>query len=135
METLAHDLLTQIKPIIELLIFGLNILSVVILLWGVLTAGIDFIKNECFPINTDHIRAARHNNFIRTYLGSFVLLSLEVLIAADIIESIINPTWQDIIRLASVVLIRTIISFFLHREIEDAMKTEIKDSVHGIEEK
>lgn len=134
MENLATDLLMHIKPFIELLILSLNILSIVILLWGVLTAGVDFIKNECLTFNTNHIRAARHNNFIRTYLGSFVLLSLEVLIAADIIESIINPTWQDIIKLASVVLIRTVISFFLHREIEDALKTEIKDSLHGMEE-
>lgn len=127
METLAHDLLLFVRPFIELFVFGLNMLSILILLWGVLTAGLDFIKNECLTLNTNHISAARHNNFIRTYLGSFVLLSLEVLIAADIIESILNPTWQDIIRLASVVIIRTVISYFLHREIEDAMEKELNN--------
>ncbi len=66
--------------------------------------------------------AARENNFIRNFLGSYVLLGLEILIAADIIETIIHPTFADIVRLAVVVVIRTVISYFLNMEIEKALK-------------
>ncbi|MGX7351462.1 hypothetical protein RU97_GL000878 [Enterococcus canis] len=119
MHDLAHSLMETLTPFFDLFILALNILSIVILLWGVLIAGWDFIVNECK--NRNRIEAARHNNLIKNYLGSYVLLSLEVLIAADIIESIINPTFQDIMKLALLVVIRTVISYFLHREIEDAL--------------
>ncbi|MCM2139754.1 DUF1622 domain-containing protein [Vagococcus fluvialis] len=52
------------------------------------------------------------------YLGSYVLLSLEVLIASDIIETILNPSIEDILILAGVVVIRTAISYFLGKEME-----------------
>ena len=54
----------------------------------------------------------------RMDLGGFVLLGLEILIVADIIETVVNPTVEDLIKLAAIVAIRTTISFFLHKEIE-----------------
>lgn len=50
-------------------------------------------------------------------LGGYILLSLEILVSAGIIESIIKPTLQDIFQLAALVVIRTIISYFLNKEI------------------
>nr|WP_143139998.1 DUF1622 domain-containing protein [Enterococcus haemoperoxidus] len=107
-------------PFFDLFILALNIFSIVVLIWGVIMAGIDFLKSE----RTDRNRVvmARQNNFIKSFLGSYILLSLEILIAADIIESIIKPTFQDILKLAILVVIRTVISYFLHKEIEDALK-------------
>ncbi|RCX14205.1 uncharacterized protein DUF1622 [Vagococcus fluvialis] len=55
---------------------------------------------------------------MKMYLGSYVLLSLEVLIASDIIETILNPSIEDILILAGVVVIRTAISYFLGKEME-----------------
>ncbi|MBK4757383.1 membrane protein [Enterococcus faecium] len=42
---------------------------------------------------------------------------MEILVSAGIIESIIKPTLQDIFQLAALVVIRTIISYFLNKEI------------------
>ena len=122
MEDLGHTLMHLAMPLFDIIIVFLNFLSILVLVWGVIIAGYDFIKSECSHAN--HVEAARHNNFIRNFLGSYVLLSLEILIAADIIESIINPTSADILRLAAVVVIRTVISYFLHREIQDALDNE-----------
>ena len=121
----AHTIMEIFRPMFEIIVVGLNFLSIIVLIWGVVISGYDFIRSE--TRHYDHVRAARHNNFIRNFLGSYVLLSLEILIAADIIESILNPTMEDIFRLAAVVVIRTIISFFLHREIQDALDTEEED--------
>ena len=55
---------------------------------------------------------------IKNDLGAYVLFSLEVLIAADIVESIIKPTFEDIGKLAALVVIRTVISYFLGKEID-----------------
>ena len=120
MHNLADSLMTGANPIFDFIVVCLNFLHFVIV-WGVLIAGIDFVRYEL--TEKDRLVAARENNFIRNYLGSYVLLGLEILIAADIIETIIHPTFGDIVRLAAVVIIRTVISYFLNKEIERALQT------------
>lgn len=61
---------------------------------------------------------------IRSFLGSYILLSLEILIAADIVHSIINPSFQDLINLGAMVVIRTVMAYFLHKEMIDAKKEQ-----------
>ncbi|WP_086314540.1 hypothetical protein A5821_002118 [Enterococcus sp. 7F3_DIV0205] len=129
MHDLAQNIMENLIPFFDLFILALNIFSIVVLIWGVIMAGIDFLKSE--RTDRNRIVMARQNNFIKSFLGSYILLSLEILIAADIIESIIKPTFQDILKLAILVVIRTVISYFLHKEIEDALK----DKENEIEEK
>ena len=120
MADLAELLMDNAIPILDLIVVCLNLLSILVLVWGVVKAGFDFIRFEIK--SKDRMSAARENNFIRNFLGSYVLLGLEILIAADIIETIIHPTFADIVRLAVVVVIRTVISYFLNMEIEKALK-------------
>lgn len=121
MHNLADSLMTGANPIFDFIVVCLNFLSIFVIVWDVLIAGIDFVRYEL--TEKDRLVAARENNFIRNYLGSYVLLGLEILIAADIIETIIHPTFEDIVRLAAVVIIRTVISYFLNKEIERALQT------------
>lgn len=104
------------EPVIEVVVTILNVVSILILIYGVSKATFDFIKNEVKGLSDRE--TARHNNIIKNYLGTYILLSLEILIAADIIETITNPTPEDILILAAVVVIRTVISYFLGKEIE-----------------
>ena len=120
MADLAELLMDNAIPILDLIVVCLNLLSILVLVWGGVKAGFDFIRFEIKA--KDRMSAARENNFIRNFLGSYVLLGLEILIAADIIETIIHPTFADIVRLAVVVVIRTVISYFLNMEIEKALK-------------
>lgn len=106
------------SPILHTVNVVLNLFSIIVLVWGVVKAAVDFFRSEIRF--SDRIKAAKMNNFIKDYLGTYVLLSLEILIAADIIESIINPTFNDILKLGIVVVIRTVISYFLHKEIEES---------------
>jgi uncharacterized membrane protein len=54
----------------------------------------------------------------REQLGRSILLGLEFLVAADIIRTVaITPTWQSVVVLAGIVLIRTFLSFSLEVEI------------------
>ncbi len=55
----------------------------------------------------------------RSDLGQAILLGLEFLVAADIINTVaIEPTLQSLAVLAGIVLIRTFLSFSLEVEIE-----------------
>ena len=56
---------------------------------------------------------------VRSNLGRSILLGLELLVAADIINTVaIEPTLQSVAVLAGIVLIRTFLSFALEVEIE-----------------
>jgi uncharacterized membrane protein len=48
----------------------------------------------------------------------WLLLGLEFELAADIIRSVIAPTWQEIGQLAAIAAIRTFLNYFLSRDIE-----------------
>lgn len=104
------------RPFFDLFVFLLSAFSIMILIVGVIHALIQFLKME---FGTERIKANLLNTVIKNKLGSYILLSLEVLIAADIIESVINPTLADILKLAALVIIRTMISYFLAKEIKD----------------
>jgi uncharacterized membrane protein len=54
---------------------------------------------------------------IRVDLGRALLLGLEFTIASDILRTAIAPTRQEIATLAAIVLLRTLLNFFLEREI------------------
>ena len=52
--------------------------------------------------------------------GMWLLLSLEFALAADIITSVISPSWQDIGELGAIAVIRTFLNYFLERDLENA---------------
>ncbi|MCC5645851.1 DUF1622 domain-containing protein [Nostoc sp. CHAB 5824] len=66
---------------------------------------------------------------IRLALGMWLALSLEFALAADILRSTIASTWDEIGKLASIIALRTILNFFLAKEIEQVKnkKNNIKD--------
>ncbi|MBB4039437.1 putative membrane protein [Microvirga flocculans] len=58
-------------------------------------------------------------NLYRSNLGRAILLGLEFLVAADIINTVaIEPTLQSLFILGGIILIRTFLSFSLEVEIE-----------------
>jgi uncharacterized membrane protein len=107
----------SIYKLLELVIVAIEVMSVVILLWGIIMA----IKGFFFllPPFKKKFMIRHPILLIKIELGRYILLGLEVLIAADIIKSIIDPTWQSILILASVVVIRTFMAYFLNHEISE----------------
>lgn len=55
---------------------------------------------------------------IRLSLGKWLALSLEFLLAADILRTVVAPTWNEIGQLAAIIVLRTTLNFFLQREVE-----------------
>lgn len=63
---------------------------------------------------------------VRVKFGSSLTLALELLLAADILRTAVAPTWDDIGKLAAVAAIRTLLNYFLEKElatIEHGSKT------------
>lgn len=54
---------------------------------------------------------------IRLALGKSLAVALEFLLAADILRTAVTPTWNDIGKLAAIAALRTLLNYFLEREL------------------
>ena len=72
-------------------------------------------------------REATHGFLRAAWLGlaRWLLLGLEFMLAADIVRSLIAPSWDDIGRLASIALIRTFLNYFLEQDLEHAARHSV----------
>lgn len=55
---------------------------------------------------------------IRVRFGSSVAVGLELLLGADVLSTAVAPSWNDIGQLAAIATIRTILNYFLERELK-----------------
>lgn len=69
-----------------------------------------------------------HREVVRLEFGLSLALSLEFLLAADIVATAIAPTWEALGKLAVVAAIRTFLNYFLEQEVskieEKSAKTQ-----------
>jgi uncharacterized membrane protein len=100
--------------IINIVSFSLNIIGALVTIWGIVISLFEFLKKEAFQ-KEDSVRL---NEAIRLKLGSYLVLALEFFIAGDIVKTIITPTWQSLGMLGAIVVIRTILSYFLTKDLK-----------------
>ncbi len=58
------------------------------------------------------------NSDIRLHLGRFLALGLEFQLAADILATAVAPTFYQVQLLAAIAVIRTVLNYFLQKELE-----------------
>lgn len=61
---------------------------------------------------------------LRLRLARWLAVALEFTLAADILRTAVAPSWDDIGKLAAIAALRTLLNFFLQREIEGAARAE-----------
>jgi len=101
--------------ILHFLTLGIGIIGVSVIVWGVVVCAREFFVNEVRGIQgTDR---CRKREIVRHHLGSYLLLGLEFLIAADIVNTIVRPSLDEIIILGAIVAIRTVLNYSLNKEL------------------
>lgn len=110
---------TQLAFIADAIAQVTGVLGMLVISFGVTMAIVRFILGLLFERHTVGENITKHHvDPIRVGLGRFINLGLEFLIAKDAIETIFAHTWDDLTQLFLLVIIRTIVSFFLMYEIE-----------------
>ena len=73
-----------------------------------------------------HYKDEQPSNFnrVRLTLGKYLTLALEFQVGADILSTAIAPSWEQIGKLAAVAAIRTLLNYFLTRELVQEQKRE-----------
>lgn len=115
---LASDHGPQWKDICHTLAAVIAAAGVVVIAYGVVRTAIAFIKTELAGSPMSGRRELRLN------LGYYLLLGLEILVAADVIETLLAPDLDHVLVLGAIVLIRTVISFSLNWELKQERAEE-----------
>lgn len=109
--------------IINYLALGIGFVGIIVILWGAFVTLIKFFINECKTVFGENVFVQRIR--IRYYFSSYLLLGLEYMIGADIIRTISRPTLQELSILGGLVIIRTVISYFLNKELEKPITKKV----------
>jgi uncharacterized membrane protein len=100
----------QFAKMLHLVTRGIEATGVIVIVVGMVLAAAGFLR--------DRGEAGAYHQ-LRATLGRAILLGLELLVAADIINTVaIEPTLTSLAVLAGIVLIRTFLSLSLEVEIE-----------------
>ena len=93
-------------------------LSFVVELLGALVIGVALLQFLAMYIPS-LFKKKQHisNSWLRVKFGSSLTIALELLLAADILETAVAPTWEDIGKLAAIAAIRTALNYFLEKEL------------------
>lgn len=103
----------------------IEIIAIIVVLWGLVISLIGFVKSE---IKTrDQFDKMMNIENIRGFLATYILFALELFIVADIIQIIISPTRDDLIVLVVIVVVRTLISYFLEKDYRSTLSEIFKN--------
>ncbi len=103
--TLMITIISQVSQILAIIIIGI----------GMLKASVIYVKEALIRKNSK-----KAITIGRLELGLSFSLGLGFLIGSSILKSTITPTWDDIGKLLSIILIRTFMNYFLQLDIEKA---------------
>lgn len=103
----------------EIIIHYVHILRLCIEIIGALFVGIG-----CFLALYQYVVIVwkkKERNFltVRLTLARYLLLALEFQLGADILTTAIAPTWDEIGKLAAIAIIRTVLNYFLSKEMKE----------------
>lgn len=111
---------TNIIQMIDAFAVFVGLVGVLVIVAGVIHGLMNFLALEMGVKG----RYISHDS-IRYRLGVYILLGLEFLVAADILETVFKPTLEQLTILGGIVIIRTGLNYFLNKELED-LKEDIK---------
>ena len=96
----------------------IDLMGVLILIIGFIRGVIEFFKMEIgrFRGKENQFRTMQ---ILRCDVGLYILLALDFIITSDIITSMVHTDMDDLINLGAIVVLRTVIGYFLGKEIEE----------------
>lgn len=117
-ESTAGPLESWLKVLVGYLAVGAEIAAGLVIGIGVVTGVVNYVRHFFVPggaqVNT--------SESIRLRLGRILALGLEFTVASDILRTAVAPTRQDILNLGAIVMLRSLLNYFLEHEIREAEK-------------
>jgi len=109
----------NVHAVLSVVQHSISIAGVLIILFGIVVALFQYLR---FAIKKQLQVKGEGINSIRLNLGRNILLGLEFIVAADLIGSVTAPDYYSVGLLAIIVVLRTLLSFSINREIVSLSK-------------
>lgn len=97
---------------VDLLVRLVEAAGALVIFTGAVLAAVGFIRAALVS------RSTREFVRVRLQLGRYLALGLEFQLASDVLSTAVAPTFEEIGKLAAIAAIRTLLNYFLSREIE-----------------
>lgn len=114
---MGSTILAVSKQVIEYLARGVEFAAALIIAFAAVEATVKalvlFFKRDA---------TAEQKTDVRLTLGRWLAVALEFELAADILNTAVTPSWNDIAKLGAIATLRTALNYFLEREIEQESK-------------
>lgn len=101
-----------LREYVDLLVRLVEAAGAIVIFIGAAIAAVGFVRAA--------LRRHSDNEFVRVRLGlgRYLTLGLEFQLASDVLATAIAPTFAEIGKLAAIAAIRTVLNYFLAKEIE-----------------
>jgi uncharacterized membrane protein len=120
----VEELLHEISHFVAL---GIEAIAIAIIAAGSIEATVDIIRLAVRSGATNQDRRV-----IWLMYAHWLVAGLTFQLAADVVNTSLAPTWNELGRLASIAAIRTFLSFFLDRELADTLRLQRSRKSAGI---
>ncbi len=105
---LSEELLREYVDLLVRLVEGAGAL---IIFLGAALAFARFVRSSIRPRSDDDFTS------VRLGFGRYLVLGLEFQLASDVLSTAVAPTFEEIGKLAAIAAIRTVLNYFLGKEI------------------
>jgi uncharacterized membrane protein len=86
---------------------------------AVLCILVGFVSAFTLLFKSKQIKFSPLHNRLRLKFGGWLVLALEFQLASDIIKTTVSPTYENLIQLGAIALIRTFLNYFLTKELNE----------------
>jgi uncharacterized membrane protein len=98
---------------------AVSVISLALEYTAVICIAIGFFSAVILFLPSKQIRTTPMHNRIRYKFGGWLVLALEFQLASDIIRTTVTPTYENLIQLGAIALIRTFLNYFLSKELKE----------------
>jgi uncharacterized membrane protein len=99
-----------------------NVLSLALDCSSMVCIVIGFISAILYTSKTLKVKSSPLHTRVKLKFGGWLALALEFQLGSDIVMSTISPTYEHLIRLGALAVIRTFLNYFLTRELNEEME-------------
>ena len=110
----------KVESLCHIIAESMVVIGVAIIVIGALKTLFQYLKLE--KTKCDHAQKSFKLDQLRSHFGAYLLMGLEFSVGADIVLTMLEPSYEGLIILAGLILIRTFIAYFLERERNDIRK-------------
>lgn len=96
-----------------------NIVTLIMEFTAVICIVIGFITALFLLLQTKKIQPSPLYNRLRLKFGGWLALALEFQLASDILKTTVAPTFENLIQLGAIAVIRTFLNYFLNKELKE----------------